>query len=316
MPRLFTSTLLWLAVMIPVCGQEKSSPEAAGEETAPEVSLDDLYDTGQMLFNLFAPEELKAEYEFPTRERWSEFAVKLQLALQGENLAALAAYEPEARAALIALRTLEGGDEYADWLEERLDYIVAAKETTELPVAPTTTEEEETIPHLALWRERMAKRSVPARAEGLLPALQTAFQTEGLPAELVWLAEVESSFNPAARSPVGARGLFQFMPATAKEMGLSTFLPDERTDPEKSAHAAARYLKQLHAQFGDWPLALAAYNAGPGRVQRTMAKVKATTFAGIAAHLPAETQMYVPKVLATIETRACIAWRGLANPQT
>ncbi|MEZ5413231.1 MAG: lytic transglycosylase domain-containing protein [Opitutaceae bacterium] len=311
MPRLFTSTLLWLAVTIPVCGQEKSSPEAAGEETAPEVSLDDLYDTGQMLFSLFAPEEIKAEYEFPTRERWSEFAVKLQLALQGEDLAALAAYEPEARAALIALRALEGGDEYADWLEERLDYIVAAKATTELPVAPPTTVEEETIPHLALWRERMAKRSVPARAEGLLPVLQTAFQAEGLPAELVWLAEVESSFNPAARSPVGARGLFQFMPATAKEMGLSTFLPDERTDPEKSAHAAARYLKQLHAQFGDWPLALAAYNAGPGRVRRTLNKRQGVIFADIAASLPAETQMYVPKVLATIETRTGVKWAGL-----
>ncbi|MCB1104264.1 MAG: lytic transglycosylase domain-containing protein [Cephaloticoccus sp.] len=311
MPRLFTSTLLWLAVTIPVCGQEEPLPEAAGEETAPEVSLDDLYDTGQMLFNLFAPEEIKAEYEFPTRERWSEFAVKLQLALQGEDLAALAAYEPEARAALIALRALEGGDEYADWLEERLDYIVAAKATTELPVAPPTTVEEETIPHLALWRERMAKRSVPARAEGLLPALQTAFQAEGLPAELVWLAEVESSFNPAARSPVGARGLFQFMPATAKEMGLSTFLPDERTDPEKSAHAAARYLKQLHAQFGDWPLALAAYNAGPGRVRRTLNKRQGVIFADIAASLPAETQMYVPKVLATIETRTGVKWAGL-----
>lgn len=305
------SAAILLAATIPVCGQEEPVPETAGEEAAPQVSLDDLYDTGQMLFNLFAPEEIKAEYEFPTRERWSEFVVKLQQALQGDNLEELAAYEPEARAALIALRTLEGGDEYADWLEERLDYIVVAKETTAAPVQPPPTVVEEDIPYLALWRERVAKRSAPARADGMLPVLQQAFQDEGLPGELVWLAEVESSFNPAARSPVGARGLFQFMPETAKEMGLSTFLPDERTDPEKSARAAARYLKQLHRQFGDWPLALAAYNAGPGRVRRTLNQRQGVIFADIAASLPAETQMYVPKVLATIETRTGMKWAGL-----
>src|SRR5690606_37921070 len=116
-------------------------------------------------------------------------------------------------------------------------------------------------------------------------------------------AEVESTFNPVARSPAGARGLFQLMPATARELGLRTFFPDERTDPAKSAQAAARYLRQMHDRFGDWPLALAAYNAGPGRVRRTLEQHGAETFAGIAAHLPAETQMYVPKVLATIEAR-------------
>lgn len=311
MPRFFSSVILWLAVTISVCGQDEPVSEPAGEEAAPQVSLDDLYDTGQMLFNLFAPEEIKADYEFPTRERWGEFVVKLQQALQGDNLEELAAYEPEARAALIALRTLEGGDDYADWLEERLDYIVVAKETTEAPVQPPPTVVEEDIPYLALWRERMAKRSVPTRADGMLPVLEQVFQDEGLPGELVWLAEVESSFNPTARSPVGARGLFQFMPETAKEMGLSTFLPDERTDPEKSARAAARYLKQLHRQFGDWPLALAAYNAGPGRVRRTLSKRQGVIFADIAASLPAETQMYVPKVLATIETRTGVKWAGL-----
>lgn len=291
-----------------------AEPEAhtPDEDELPQVSLDDLYDTGQMLFDLLAPEEIKAEYEFPTRDRWSEFAAKLQQALQGERLEELAAYEQEARTALIALRTLEGGAEYADWLEERLDYILAAKETTVAPPQPPPmVVMEEDIPHLALWRERVAKRSMPARAQDVLPVLQQAFRDEGLPGELVWLAEVESSFNPAARSPVGARGLFQFMPETAKEMGLSTFLPDERTDPEKSARAAARYLKQLHKQFGDWPLALAAYNAGPGRVRRTLNQRQGVIFADIAASLPAETQMYVPKVLATIEARTGIVWANL-----
>ena len=94
---------------------------------------------------------------------------------------------------------------------------------------------------------------------------------------------------PALLTAIGMFALTMDMPATAKEMGLSTFLPDERTDPEKSAHAAARYLKQLHAQFGDWPLALAAYNAGPGRVRRTLNRRQGVIFADIAASLPAET---------------------------
>ena len=101
---------------------------------------------------------------------------------------------------------------------------------------------------------------------------------------------------------------------TAKAMGLSTFLPDERTDPEKSARAAARYLKQLHGRFGNWALALAAYNAGEGRVSRALAKHNATSFTAIAEQLPAETRMYVPKVCALIATRAGVTPEKIAPP--
>lgn len=288
----------------------KPADEAVADDESDAPDLGALYDTSKVLFDLFAPDDIKDEYEFPSREQWNEFATKLNHALEGENLSELAAYEPQARAALLALRTMPGGEDYADWLEERLDYIVAAKETAAAPTPPPATSTE-TIPLLPLWRERLTKRAVPERAAQLLPIVREAFAAEGVPTELVWLAEVESTFNPGARSPVGARGLFQFMPATAKEMGLSTFLPDERTDPEKSARAAARYLNQLHAQFGDWPLALAAYNAGPGRVRRTLAKHGAKSFSGIAAHLPAETQMYVPKVLATVEARTGVTLADL-----
>jgi membrane-bound lytic murein transglycosylase D len=161
----------------------------------------------------------------------------------------------------------------------------------------------------------MKGRAVPPRAPALLPRVQRVFAEEGVPAELAWLAEAESTFNPRARSPVGAKGLFQFMPETAKGLGLQTFLPDERTDPEKSARAAARYLRHLHARFGDWPLALAAYNAGEGRVSRTLKRENAKTFAEIAGELPAETRMYVPKVLATIEVRAGVRPGALAIPR-
>jgi membrane-bound lytic murein transglycosylase D len=105
------------------------------------------------------------------------------------------------------------------------------------------------------------------------------------------------------------------MPETAKSYGLQTFLPDERMDPEKSARAAAQYLRYLYGRFGDWPLALAAYNAGEGRVGRTLKKANARTFAEIAEALPAETRMYVPKVLATIEARAGVPPAALAGPE-
>ena len=140
-----------------------------------------------------------------------------------------------------------------------------------------------------------------------MPRLRAAFVTEGVAPELAWLAEAESSLNPAARSPVGAKGLFQFMPDTAKAMGLGTFLPDERSDPDKSARAAARYLKLLHGKFGEWPLALAAYNAGEGRVARLLAARRTKSFAGIADALPAETRMYVPKVCALVALRTGVS---------
>jgi membrane-bound lytic murein transglycosylase D len=93
------------------------------------------------------------------------------------------------------------------------------------------------------------------------------------------------------------------MPDTAHSLGITTYLPDERTDPEKSAHAAARYLRSLFMKFGSWPLALAAYNAGEGRVNRLLASHGATDFAGVSPALPAETRMYVPKVCALVALR-------------
>ena len=147
-----------------------------------------------------------------------------------------------------------------------------------------------------------------------MPRLQAAFTSEGVPPELAWVAEVESSLNTSARSPVGAKGLFQFMPDTAKDLGLSTTLPDERTDPDKSARAAARYLRTLHSRFGNWALALAAYNAGQGRVARTLATRKATSYTAIADALPAETRMYVPKVCALITTRTGVTPHRIPPP--
>jgi membrane-bound lytic murein transglycosylase D len=155
----------------------------------------------------------------------------------------------------------------------------------------------------SVWVRQIRERPLPPLARDCVPRLKEIFAAEKLPPELVWVAEVESSFDPAARSPSGAVGMFQLMPGTARSLNLSLRPSDERLQTEKSARAAARHLRRLYGRFGDWRLALAAYNAGEGRVGELLQKQKARTFEAIAGRLPAETQFYVPKVEATLRER-------------
>jgi membrane-bound lytic murein transglycosylase D len=136
-----------------------------------------------------------------------------------------------------------------------------------------------------------------------------------VPAALVWMAEVESSFDPAARSPAGAVGMFQLMPATARSLGIAISPTDERLAPDKSARAAARYVRYLYGRFKDWRLALAAYNCGESRVQSLLSRHKTHSFAAIATRLPAETQMYIPKLEATLYKREGVTLAGLRLPK-
>jgi len=144
----------------------------------------------------------------------------------------------------------------------------------------------------------------PGRRRPWLPAVAAILREHGLPPELVGVAAVESGLDPAALSPEGARGLWQLMPETAARYGLVVNAEsDERLDPVKSTHAAAAYLKELHRQFRDWPLALAAYNAGEQRVERAMNRLGAREFWTLSRHagVPDETRRYVPAVLARVE---------------
>jgi membrane-bound lytic murein transglycosylase D len=104
------------------------------------------------------------------------------------------------------------------------------------------------------------------------------------------------------------------MPATAKSFGLSRWPFDQRKQAEPAAQAAAKYLRQLHEKFGDWRLAVAAYNSGAGTVERCLRRRHATSYAGIATSLPAETQMYVPKVETTILKREGLELEQLKTP--
>ena len=294
----------------PLAGGEAASPDGTAALTQESAEM---FRLGRLLFEQLAPAEVKAQYDFPTKERWDAFVAKFQRAMAGDSLQELGSLAADGRAALSALRLVPGYQDLADWLEQRIDEIEGADQIVKRkppppkppgPPVPTPPSEYEPVPHYREWLARVKGRPLPARAPALMPKLRAIFAAEGVPPELVWLAEAESSLNPAARSPVGAKGLFQFMPETAKSMGLSTMMPDERTDPEKSARAAARYLRTLHGRFGNWALVLAAYNAGEGRVGRTLAARKAKSFTAIADALPAETRMYVPKVCALIALRA------------
>jgi membrane-bound lytic murein transglycosylase D len=124
-----------------------------------------------------------------------------------------------------------------------------------------------------------------------------------LPKALAYLPVIESAYLPTLTSRAGAHGIWQFMPQTAREYGLRVdWWVDERADPERSTRAAAAYLKDLYRQFNDWPLTLAAYNAGPGRVRRALEANGATTFWELLddGALPKETRGYVPTFFAAV----------------
>src|ERR1700735_86537 len=130
---------------------------------------------------------------------------------------------------------------------------------------------------------------------------------EGVPQDLIYLAQAESGFQPTAVSRAGARGIWQFMGSRARGYGLQhSMWVDDRQDPEKSTRAAARHLRDLYGQFGDWYLAMAAYNSGPGTVQAAVRRTGYADFWELYRRnvLPKETRNYVPIILAvTIVTK-------------
>lgn len=267
--------------------------------------------------------------ELPSQADWDAFWQTMESTLATGDVTALAELDPYAQQALDWMEGIPTLAPMTDWLRQRLDYLDVAAATALVPasvprpplppsrgprvwprlpthMAPASPTPAAVAPkarRVDFWKNRLSRRQAPKRRDVHIPKLKAIFREEGVPEELVWMAETESTMNPAARSPAGAVGLFQFTTGAAKRFGLRTRPDDERLEPEKSARAAARYMKYLNGRFHDWSLALAAYNAGEGRVGKALTRSRGRTFEDAAPHLPAETQMYVPKVLATISLR-------------
>ena len=288
-----------------------ATPLAAWSQTNETLSLDDLIDMGQQFIEDNIDEEVVAQLADVDEEQVRSLLQRLHTALNQEQLLDLATLKDAATAGLKLLEADPSTEPFAEWLRPRLDYFEVAveldrKTPTPAPATPKQPAPRKPAPTPKLerttWAETVKARPRPKAAASYEASLKPIFILNDLPAELFWLAEIESGFNPKARSPAGAVGLYQLMPGTAKALGLSTWPIDERKNPEKCATAAARHLRDLYRQFKDWPLTIAAYNAGAGRVKSKMDS-RRRTFDAIAARLPSETQMYVPKLDAVLQLR-------------
>lgn len=155
---------------------------------------------------------------------------------------------------------------------------------------------------LFAYRKRGLMTRCLANSQIYFPIFEEILDRKGIPVEFKYLPIVESAFNPIAVSRVGATGLWQFMYGTGQMMGLNiNSYVDERRDPVKATEAAADYLRKLYDIYGDWHLVLAAYNSGPGNVNKAIARAGGVkNFWAIMNYLPAETRSYVPTFIAAV----------------
>jgi membrane-bound lytic murein transglycosylase D len=198
-------------------------------------------------------------------------------------------------------------DEIADLTLPAADPRLALKAQKELISAPhdlPLTVNESVLQYLSFFTTTRGRAIVEhglQRAGRYNDMIRRVLDEEGVPEDLMYLAQAESAFQPQAVSRSGARGIWQFMPFRGEEYDLErSYWVDERSDPEKATRAAARHLRDLYGMFGDWYLVMAAYNSGPLNVSRAIERTGYADFWQLqkAQALPKETQNYVPIIIA------------------
>src|SRR5437588_664356 len=226
-------------------------------------------------------------------------------------LCAACATAPPPKPIVAALSTLDAAD-FHTALDESYAAIVARDSKPAIAAAPIA--DVEAAVSMPIPDEHAVRSAVTLFSTDLRNDIQTylshstkykkmidkVFADAGLPKALAYLPVIESGYSTTMTSRAGARGMWQFMSETAREYGLRVdWWVDERCDPERSTRAAAQYLQDLYRQFNDWPLALASYNGGPGRIRRALANEGASSFWEL-SEIPKETRGYVPTFYATL----------------
>jgi hypothetical protein len=203
---------------------------------------------------------------------------------------------------------LASGDSVA---RAKMSSLMVANSSTAASVSPGGLDSGINHPRVDFWVNRLSTTMASSfktslrRMEKYADMIGGKLENKSMPKDLIYLALIESEFNPNAKSPVKAVGMWQFMKGTAKQYGLAVGKKvDERKNPTRSTDAALTYLSSLHDRLGSWYLAAAAYNSGEGTVLKALKKVTGKTtgtdadFFRIMPVLPKETQDYVPKLIA------------------
>lgn len=268
------------------------------------------FEAAKQEFNRAVDVLLESPYGARTEPRIREHFDRLVDRISTYEVRALAAgdgftekkYEPASIDELLAMSTTLGTPPAAPGLKDAVQSdLLLANHDIPIPL------NQRVLAYIELFQGRLHDfiEEGMKRGSKYLPMIQNVFRAEGLPLDLAYVPLIESAFKPNALSRTKAKGVWQFMASTGLENGLRRdWYIDERSDPEKATVAAAKYLRTLSKLFGgDWHLALASYNGGPGRMQRALKTARVDNFWTLTEKskiLPRETREYVPMILAAI----------------
>ncbi len=321
------STILIALLLLPVAsvsyGATQDAPPSQQAQEAKQAEIRDIINSAERQYKKGEEAYSNGEYDAARRAFDQAIDTILTASIDVRSDEQLRGYyraviEKINRYQIAALEQKDGGfneqryepsplDKLASLSEAELEEIVAVDEETEtrfnfnfIPAIPVR----QFISYFTSGRGRATLEAGFQRSVRYREMAERVFKEVGVPTDLIWLAQVESGWNPYALSVASAKGIWQFIPSTGTRFGLSqSYWIDERSNPEKSTRAAAQYLKWLGNRYrGDWMLALAAYNSGEGNVDSSIVRSGSRDFWRIhrGGFLPQETRNYVPAILAVI----------------